>query len=115
MFERSTIIFEAFSFAERLRVIEEQPRCAICGIEFCADTPPEIHSKTSLHIVDGVATSPRKYPRLKNRNIGWKVKGGDGVALCIECHDELHRMHGDEATVKEILELTEFMIRRGKW
>jgi hypothetical protein len=104
-----------FSRSEILRVTEIQLGCAICGIRFGSNCPPEVHSKTTLHLVNGVATSPPpRYPELKKKYLGWNIKGGDAVALCRECHDELHRMYDqDEMTVQQILELSEFIIENG--
>lgn len=118
MFEKKTIIFEAYPRAEVLRIIEVQTRCAICGEVFGANNPPEIHSTTSLHIVKGVVTAtPKGFERLRGRRIDPRLEpeGGDAKALCIKCHDELHRLVGNYASIEELQKATEFMIKRGKW
>ena len=118
MSERDTIIFEAYPRAEVLKIIEAQVKCAICGAVFGTNNPPEIHSTTSLHIVKGIAKStPKGFERLKGRKIDSRLEpeGGDAKALCVKCHDELHRLVGNCASIEELQKATEFMIKRGKW
>jgi hypothetical protein len=101
-------------FPERIRQIEieKSTNCGVCDNPFAPNEVVEVHSITSLHLVykDGkyVVTDPTAgHEALRGKAISSGVyspeetKDSDGICLCGQCHDEIHRIALAEARLDQ--------------